>query len=79
VQGGLSAEEILSRTQGSIVWFLFYGVFVVAVSIHAAIGVRTVLSEWGRVEGAALTVSSLAIGFSLFLLGARAVWAVTFS
>ena len=26
VQGGLSAAEILGRTQGSILWFLFYGI-----------------------------------------------------
>ncbi len=35
VQGGLSAAEILGSTQGSILWFLFYGTFVVAVAIHA--------------------------------------------
>ena len=41
VQGGLSAGEILGRTRGSLFWALFYGGFVVAVSIHAAIGLRT--------------------------------------
>ena len=30
VQGGLSAGEILGRTQGSLSWALFYGCFVVA-------------------------------------------------
>ncbi len=79
VQGGLSTEEILNRTQGSIAWFAFYGVFVTAVSIHAAIGVRTVLYEWAGIKGVLLTVVTVAIGLSLFLLGARAVWAVTFS
>ena len=34
IRGGLSAGEILGRTQGSIGWALFYGVFVLAVSIH---------------------------------------------
>ncbi len=79
VQGGLSTEEILGRTQGSVTWFLFYGTFVMAVAIHGAIGVRTVLHEWGGVKGVALTVATLAIGLGLFLLGARAVWAVTFA
>ena len=37
IQGGLSSAEILSRTQGSIFWFVFYGTFVIAVSVHAAI------------------------------------------
>jgi len=46
VQGGLSAEEILSRTRGSMAWAGFYGVFVFAASIHAGIGVQTVLREW---------------------------------
>ena len=40
VQGGLSVAEILARTQGSVAWFLFYGGFVVAVAVHAAIGLR---------------------------------------
>ena len=79
VQDGLSAAEILSRTQGSIVWFLYYGIFVMAVSIHGAIGMRSVLHEWGGVKGSILNVSSVFIGLGLFVLGARAVWAVTFA
>jgi fumarate reductase subunit C len=54
IQDGLSAAEILGRTQGSLVWFLFYGIFVVAVSIHGAIGLRTIAHEWGGLKGAAL-------------------------
>ena len=79
VQGGLSAEEILNRTQGSFLWFLFYGTFVLAVSIHGAIGVRTVLSEWCGLKGQLLSAVTILLGFSLFTLGARAVWAVTFA
>jgi len=77
IQGGLSAGEILGRTQGSALWFLFYGTFVVAVSIHGAIGLRTVLHEWGGVRGALLEAAMWAIGLGLFAMGARAVWAVT--
>ena len=79
VQGGLSAAEILGRTQGSVAWFLFYGAFVVAVAIHAAIGLRTVAHEWGGLRGAGLNVFMWATGLILFALGARAVWAVTFA
>ena len=79
IQGGLTAEEILGRTQGSILWFLFYGVFVVAVSIHGAIGLRTVAQEWGGLKGASLAVFMWVAGLALFVLGARAVWAVTFA
>ncbi len=77
IQGGLTAAEILGRTQGSAFWFLFYGMFVVAVSIHAALGLRVILSEWAGLRGAALNALSCAIGFGLLVLGARAVWAVT--
>lgn len=77
IQGGLSAAEILGRTQGSTLWFLFYGMFVVAVSIHAAIGLRTVLGEWAGLRGRVRDAVSLGIGLGLFALGAEAVWAVT--
>ena len=79
IQGGLSAAEILGRTQGSFAWFLFYGTFVVAVSIHGAIGLRTIAHEWGGLKGRALDVFMWSTGIGLFLLGARAVWAVTFA
>lgn len=79
VQGGLSAAEILGRTQGSLLWFLFYGLFVVAVSIHGAIGLRAILHEWGELKGLALDLFMWIAGLSLFTLGARAVWAVTFA
>ena len=77
IQGGLTAAEILGRTQGSVFWFLFYGMFVVAVSIHAAIGLRVILYDWVSVKGAALSVSMWLIGLVLFAMGANAVWAVT--
>jgi fumarate reductase subunit C len=76
IRGGLTAAEILSRTQGSVGWALFYGLFVVAVAVHAPIGVRNVLREWtGLARGA---VDWLALGFGGLLLavGLRAVWAV---
>jgi fumarate reductase subunit C len=79
VQDGLSSAEILGRTQGSLLWLLFYGSFVVAVSIHGAIGLRTVLHEWAGLKGIALECAMWAIGLGLFALGARAVWAVTFA
>jgi len=78
VQGGLSTAEILGRTQGSLAWFLFYGMFVVAVADHGAIGLRTIAHEWGGLKGTALEVFMWVVGAGLFLTGARAVWAVTF-
>ena len=79
IQGGLSTSEILSRTQGSFAWFLFYGTFVLAVSIHGAIGLRTIAYEWANLKGIALELLMWLAGLILFILGARAVWAVTFA
>ena len=79
IQGGLSAAEILGRTQGSVLWFLFYGIFVVAVAVHAAIGLRAIAHEWGGLKGVVLDTFMWIVGLSLFALGARAVWAVTFA
>jgi fumarate reductase subunit C len=79
IKGGLSAAEILGRTQGSFLWFLFYGTFVVAVAIHGAIGIRAIAFEWGGLKGAALEAFMWIVGIGLFTLGARAVWAVTFA
>jgi fumarate reductase subunit C len=79
IQGGLSAAEILGRTQGSVLWFLFYGTFVVAVAIHGAIGLRAIAHEWCGLRGAGLEAAMWLIGGGLFVLGARAVWAVTFA
>jgi len=45
VQGGLSASEIISRVSGNVAWLMFYSVFVIAVAVHAPIGVRTILNE----------------------------------
>jgi len=76
VQNGLTASEILSRTQGSVWWAIFYGLFVAAVSVHAAIGVRVVLNEWAGISGRALDFATWIIGLTLLLLGTRAVLGV---
>lgn len=79
IQGGLSSAEILGRTQGSIGWFLFYGTFVLAVSIHAAIGLRVVVHESFGLRGIGLTLFTWISGLALLALGAQAVIAVTLS
>jgi fumarate reductase subunit C len=73
---GLSAADILARTRGSVVWASFYGAFVVAVAIHAAIGIRNVLIEWSPLQDRGAGMLGSAFGVLLFLLGARAVFAV---
>lgn len=78
MNGGLSAAEILGRTQGSAVWALFYGLFVVLVAIHASIGLRNTLVEWLRMSGTAAGLVGNLISVVLLVMGLRAVWAVTF-
>jgi len=79
IRGGLSTGAVLSRTQGSLPWALFYGTFVAAVSIHAAIGVRVVAAEVLRIRGVLLNALSLALCVVLLFAGLRAVVSVTMS
>ena len=79
IRGGLSAAEILGRTQDSVLWFLFYGTFIAVVSIHGAVGLRVIAFEWGGLKGPALDALMWIVGLGLFALGGRAVWAVTFA
>lgn len=76
VRGGLTAGEILARTQGNR-WFLaFYVVFVAAIAVHAPIGVRNILREWTRWRGPSLDLAMLAFALLLAGLGLRAALAV---
>jgi fumarate reductase subunit C len=76
VRGGLSAAEILARTQGSVAWGAFYVLFVLAVAVHAPIGLRAVLAETFSWRGRTLDATVGCIALVLALLGLRAVWAV---
>ncbi len=77
---GLTAADILGRTQGSFGWGLYYSVFVIAASIHGAIGLRSIAREWGprRLGHNARGLDFLmwAFGAALVVLGLRAVAAV---
>lgn len=77
IQGGLSASEILGRTQGSLLWALFYGTFVAAVSVHAAIGLRVILAETIVKNRLALDVLMVIVGSGLAAMGLSSVYAVT--
>ena len=76
VRGGLTAAEVLGRTRGSTIFLLFYAVFVIAVAIHAPIGVRNILREWLRWRGVTADLAVAAFAVLLLLLGLRAVVAV---
>ncbi len=78
IQSGLDASEILARTQGSLFWGMFYGLFVIAVAVHAAIGLRVVVYEWLKVACAGLEVFTISVGILVLGYGGRAVVAVVF-
>ena len=77
VRGGLSATDILGRTRGSIGWAAFYGLFVVAVSIHAPLGLRTIASEWLGWRGRAADAAAVLVGAVLLACGFLAIVGVT--
>ena len=76
VGDGLSAAEILSRTQGSVAWAAFYGLFVLAVAVHAPIGLRSVARDWTPWRGRSLDMAAAGFGLLLLALGLRAVGAI---
>jgi fumarate reductase subunit C len=76
VRGGLSASEILGRTQGNWGFAVFYTVFVVACAVHVPVGMANIAREWwGMGDSAALWLSR-AFGLLLLVMGLRAVAAV---
>jgi fumarate reductase subunit C len=76
VRGGLTAADILARTRGSVAWAAFYVIFVMAVAIHGAIGLRTVAAEWLGFRGEAAEFVMTLVAFVLAVMGMRAVVAV---
>ena len=67
----------MSRTRGSVGWLAFYTVFVLAVTVHAPIGLRSVLRRMAA-AGAALRATCFSLGLAMLLawLGMRAVFGV---
>lgn len=77
VRGGLSAGDILARTRGSVAWAAFYATFVLAVAVHAPIGLRTVAAEWLDWRGRSADAACLGAAAVLLALGGAAIVAVT--
>ena len=76
VRGGLTAGEILARTRENN-WFLaFYLLFVLAVTVHAPIGLRNIVREWTPWRGRSLDIVLTVFAALLLLLGIRAAFAV---
>ncbi len=76
VRNGLSAAEILGRTRGNAGWAAFYTVFVLAVAVHAPVGLRTILAETFDWQGRGLDIAVMVMALTLAMWGFRAVIAV---
>jgi fumarate reductase subunit C len=68
---------MLERTRGSVGWGAFYALFVIAVAIHAPIGLRTVASEWLGWRGRGADSACAFAALLLLFFGARAIAAMT--
>jgi fumarate reductase subunit C len=76
VRGGLTAGEILARTQGNRAYLALYALFVVAVAVHAPIGLRNVLREWLGWKSPTCDAALLVFCATLLVGGLRAVAAL---
>jgi fumarate reductase subunit C len=76
VRGGLTAGEVLARTRDNHWFFAFYVLFVLAVAVHAPIGLRNVLREWTPWQGRSLDVALALFALLLLVTGFRAAVAV---
>jgi fumarate reductase subunit C len=75
-RGGLSAAEILARTEGSALFAAVYGLFVLAAAVHAPIGLRTIVREMTPWRGRSLDGAACLFALFVLVLGLRAVAAI---
>ena len=65
VRHALTAQAIVGRMHESALWPAFYALFVVAVAVHAPLGLRAVADEWlglrGRATDAVLSLIALVL------------------
>lgn len=76
VRHGLTGAAILGRTRGNELALAFYALYVLAIAVHAPIGLRTLCQEWLGWRSASLNWVVGAIALALFVFGLRAGWAV---
>jgi fumarate reductase subunit C len=72
IRGGLSAQEILGRTQGNVLFAIFYEVFVLACFVHAPIGLANILQETFPKTGITRPLSWI-LALMILILGTTAV------
>lgn len=75
IRGGLSAQEILGRTQGNVGFAIFYEIFVLACFVHAPIGIANILQETFPNSGLAKPITGL-LALLILVFGTVAVFGV---
>ncbi|GAB2889071.1 succinate dehydrogenase [Paralcaligenes sp. KSB-10] len=76
VRGGLTAAEILGRTQGNWWVGVFYGIFVLACTVHVPIGLAKIAEEWLAWPQKTANMVSNIFGVAILFMGFLAVYAV---
>lgn len=77
VRHDLTAAAIVARMHASVVWPAFYTVFVIAVAIHAPLGLRAIVDEWLGLRGPVVDAVLGCAGLVLLGGGVYAVASLT--
>lgn len=76
MHGGLSAAQILGRTQGNPWVALFYLVFVLACTVHVPIGLTRIAREWWSWPPGASSAAAALFAAFILVVGCCAVYGV---
>jgi fumarate reductase subunit C len=76
VHHGLTGAAILARTRGNAGALAFYCLYVLAIAVHAPIGLRSLCQEWLGWRNSTLNWVIGALALGLFVFGLRAGAAV---
>jgi fumarate reductase subunit C len=77
VRHHLTAAAIVARMHASAFWPIFYAIFVIAVAIHAPLGLRAIADEWLGLRGRGSDVVLALIALVLLGGGLYAVRSLT--
>jgi fumarate reductase subunit C len=77
VRHQLTAAAIVARMHASAFWPAFYTIFVVAVAIHAPLGLRAIADEWLGLRGRGADIVLALIALVLLGGGLYAVRSLT--
>ena len=76
VRSGLSAEALLARTHGNLLFAVFYVTFLLACVAHVPIGLARIGEEWLGMTESSASVAARVFAVVLMVLGLTAVYAV---